>query len=111
MAGWLGCVVLRSAGWATLRETPSPTTQHRVQDVEAKYYADGEDAYEMRKWFNPDSPAAKASKGGKRSGGKAGQAGAAEGSSSSGSSSSKKQQQDEAAAAAAAAAEKQPVAA
>jgi hypothetical protein len=32
-----------------------------VQDVEAKYYADGEDAYEMRNYFNPNSAAAKAS--------------------------------------------------
>ena len=36
----------------------------RVQDVEAKYYANGEDAYEMRKYFGSGA--------GKRKGGKKG---------------------------------------
>lgn len=31
--------------------TATTITVLRVQDVEAKYYANGEDAYEMRKYF------------------------------------------------------------
>ena len=30
---------------------PLQTTNDSVQDVEAKYYANGEDAYEMRRYF------------------------------------------------------------
>lgn len=37
----------------------SQTLGYRINDVEAKYYADGEDAYDMRKDFVKAKPVAK----------------------------------------------------
>lgn len=38
----------------------------RIQDVEAKYYANGEDAYEMRKYFTANSKSRRSHRGDKR---------------------------------------------
>jgi len=85
----------------------------RQEETEAKYYADGEDAYEMRKYFT-EAAASKRRRGSKaggdkqRRGSSAAGAAAEAGTGGSSSSSSKPQEAD---AAAAGAADKVPVAA
>lgn len=61
-----------SCGYSHASTSPS---SHSVQDVESKYYANGEDAYEMRKYFG--GGAKRRGRGGSR-GGKDGAAAEAE---------------------------------
>ena len=35
------------------RTTTTIISTHSINDIEKKYYADGENAYDMRKWLKP----------------------------------------------------------
>ena len=47
----------RTSSVSKSKPPPRKCKLNRIYDIEGKYYADGEDAYEMRKYFGPAPPA------------------------------------------------------